>query len=113
MPTSLKLKTNLPFYLESRLVNQLGFYIQQRVYKECIIFTKHAKAKEDGFPLTKGKAKELERRCDNIVSFYPDPYRAVDVIRIRLQTISQGLPEAEREFILRYMEENFPQGVKK
>lgn len=52
--------------------------------------------------------KALERRCDNIVNFFPDPYSAVMPIRTRLHNIAQSMMSAERKYVEDYMNENFP-----
>ncbi len=52
--------------------------------------------------------KVLEKRCDNIVCFFPDPFSVPESVRARLRIIMQHLTAPEAQFVLEYMDENFP-----
>lgn len=60
------------------------------------------------FQLTLYQKKSLENRCDNIVNFFPDPYAVPESVRARLKIIMQKLTAPEAQFVLEYMDENFP-----
>lgn len=59
--------------------------------------------------LTAWQRKELDKRCDNIVSFFPDPYSVPKAVRTRLAILQQKLLPAEVTFVQEYMDENFPE----
>lgn len=59
--------------------------------------------------LSKYRRTQLENRCDNIVSFFPDPYNVPQAVRARLSIIQQTLLPDEVKFVQNYMDENFPQ----
>lgn len=52
--------------------------------------------------------KALEKRCDNIVNFFPDPFSVPESVRARLKIIMQKMMADEAQFVLEYMDENFP-----
>lgn len=52
--------------------------------------------------------KALERRCDNIVNFFPDPFSVPESVRARLTIMMQKLMADEAQFVLEFMDENFP-----
>lgn len=58
--------------------------------------------------LTPHHKKALEMRCDNIVNHFPDPYAVPESVRARLCIIMQRLTMVEAQFVLEYMDENFP-----
>lgn len=120
---TLKFRHDLPFYLEMRLINKIGYHIQSRVFKETITFARsdtfagklkpieHPKPLDP--PLSAGlseeKCAELEKRCDRICNQFADPYNMAKPIIQRLANIAQGLPRAEQEYIDEYIMENFPE----
>jgi hypothetical protein len=132
MPTrALKMKSSLPFNLESRLVSKWGYAVDKRVPGEFIIFKKTYVSDtkvDDGlrrtirasvndnkivYPsfkaeLNAGEKKALEKRCDNIVNFFPDPYSVPESVRARLKIAMQHSTPLEAQYILEYMDENFP-----
>ena len=128
MPShTLNMKVSLPGHVENRLVNKWGYAVDKRVLGHYIIFSKSYVSdkkigtRDDGVKrtirasvldfknqLTTIQKKALEKRCDNIVSFFDDPYSVPKSVRARLSIIMQGLPLAEAQFVLEYMDENFP-----
>lgn len=120
MAHKLKLVKQLPYYLESRLVQKLGYSVFIRDHaSDTVTYSKpkgwKPKEEADQGALPYGtsvidiaRQKQLAQRCDNIAKFYHDPYKAVQAIRVRLQTLAQGLPEVEQMFVEDYMDENFP-----
>lgn len=135
---SIKMKPNLPFRLESKLVNRYGYYIQKRFPGEYILFVKMGNAKPDmkaavaspistqpnpainaevpslGRQLTVGEEFILEQRCDNVANFYADPYAFARQIIIRLNNMRQALGSVEeQQFVLDYMNYNFPEDEEK
>lgn len=58
--------------------------------------------------LTTQQRKALERRCDNIVNFFPDPYSVTHSVRARLMISMQKMSMPEAQFVQEYMNENFP-----
>ncbi len=60
-------------------------------------------------PTDANVCKELERRCDNIISHYQDPYNNVLAVRTRLCNMAKTLKTApERQYVQDYMDDNFP-----
>lgn len=127
MPSRIvKMKASLPIHLESRLVNKWGYAVDKRVHGDFILFKKiyvSDKVQDDGvkrtirasvvYPnfknqLTPHQKKVLEKRCDNIVNFFPDPYSVPESVRARLKVIIQKLSVPEAQFVVEYMDENFP-----
>lgn len=138
MPTSprvLKFKPGLPFNLESKLCNRFGYAVEQRIYGQFVSFRYSPKPIGPVLPaktsttttnvvnlrdkltmspvnvvttLTATQQTELMKRCDNIVDFFPDPYNSEKAIRTRLHNMSQTLPALERQFVVDYMDDNFP-----
>ena len=116
----LRLKSTLPFHLESKLVNRYGYAVQQRKPGEYIEFVFSPNQPKQPNPTTttnvvrlhdpipEPRRKELLQRCDNIVDFFPDPYNAAKAVRTRLHNMSQTLTTVERQFVLEYMDDNFP-----
>lgn len=131
----LKVKSTIPWQLENRLVNHWGFAVEKRIYmpenyvllKKSYISDKKADddagvqrtiraAVQDNIVspnfkpegLSKWQIKQLEKRCDNIVNFFPDPYSVPKAVRARLTIIQQHLTPAEAKFVEEYAEENFP-----
>lgn len=135
MLKTIRFRADLPYYLEIRLQNKdHGFHVQTRVFKESITFGKNTQSKETLAPTGEAYAKEetmadilikqsqlppparrleLERRCDNIVCFYPDPYNCTRAIRVRLTMMQQKMCQADKNFIQQYMDENFPEEQEK
>lgn len=135
MPTRLlKLKTTLPHALENRVVNHWGYAVEKRFYlngnESYIMFRKSyvsdKNASDDGvkrtirasiednvvelkdYGLTKWQRQQLEKRCDNIVAFFPDPYAVPKAVRTRLAIMQQKLLPGEVSYVQSYMDENFP-----
>lgn len=111
MPQQLKFSHDLPLWLETRLLRKHDYYIYSRVYNDCIVFQKKPKQGELVVvpKLQPDQQISLMTRCDRIVDFFPDPYSAVMAVRQRLHNMSQGLSMAERQFVVEYMDENFPE----
>lgn len=125
---SLKMKPGLPRHLEEALKQKWGFKVQKVVMmpNQYTLFAKPYVSDQDKggnviAPLVNNKVVELfqnkltayeqaalERRCDNIVSFFPDPYNSIMPVRTRLHNMSQTLSLVEQQYILEYMDENFP-----
>lgn len=121
MRRTIKLKSDCPVWLENRLITKFGYYIQQRKYKEAIIFVKLAGVQtipDEPLPntvsgLTKAQEENLVNRCDRIVDYFVDPYNMMSTVRTRLHNMRQTLRTApEQQFVLEYMDENFPEGAK-
>lgn len=131
MPSRLlKMKMPLPFHVEYRLVHKWGYVIEKRLVGDFVLFKKSyisdKALKDEGvkrtirasvndkivYPdfngLTTQQKKALEKRCDNIVNFFPDPYSVPESVRTRLKIIMQRLTMPEAQFVLEYMDENFP-----
>jgi hypothetical protein len=113
----LRMRYDIPFWLEHRLVERFGFVIEKRTFNECITFVKPSK--KDGRQtfvmgtpkLTSEEERKLCARCDSIVDWFKDPYKMEKAVRQRLHNLSQALPQAAREYVLKYIEENFPEGI--
>lgn len=125
-----KLKNVVPYELENRMVNKWGYAIERRVPGDYILFKKSYvsdKGDDEGVKrtihappvnlnnvvmlkdnLSTYQKKSLEKRCDNIVNFFPDPYSVPMSVRARLMTIMDKMCLAEAQFVLEYMDENFP-----
>lgn len=69
----------------------------------------HIQPLNGGKPLTE---EELERRCVNVTSMYPNPQHFIGPIRQRLHNLAQSLSGWEREFVEAWAEENHPWSVK-
>lgn len=138
MPSRMiKMKPNLPVHIESRMVNKWGFVVDKRVHGDFILFKKtYISDKVDEgvkrtirasvgaattvetkiiYPnfnfkdqLSAQQKKKLEKECDNIVNFFPDPYSVPESVRARLKIKMQRLTNLEAQFVLEYMDENFP-----
>lgn len=123
MSKTLKFRHDLPFYLECRLSSKLGFYLQKKVFKEHMLFVKPDGLKvndtrtsyvvlsqtgDENDVVSVYRMGELNRRCDNIVSFFTDPYKAIGPLRQRLHNMAQSLKPSERKYINSYMDEHFP-----
>jgi len=115
-PMKLKTKYSLPLYLESKLVNKYGWVVERREYNQHIIFIRSRSAKRKPNPtikfgpaLDEAQQKKLTERCDNIVNFFPDPYATTMAVRQRLHNLAQALESVQQQFVLDYMEENFPE----
>lgn len=112
----IRFKTTMPFHLESKLVNRYGYAVQQRKPGEYIefVFSPPTAAQNKSNvvnlhdPIPQARCTELLRRCDNIVEFFPDPYNSQRAVRTRLHNMSQTLSTPERQFVLEYMDDNFP-----
>lgn len=130
MQRTIKFRSDLPHHLEDRFVHKWGYAVKQRVWKDFVSFHKSYISDKDKTTsmtslvvvpadsnvtplfshgaLTQFQKAALERRCDNIVNFFPDPYNSIMPIRTRLHNISQAMTSNERQFVLEYMDENFP-----
>ena len=134
----LRVKHTLPYHLENRLVNKWGYVIEKRIPGDYIMFKKTyiSDKVDDGvrrtirasvnsatttietkvvYPdfnfkdqLSNQQKKALEKRCDNIVNFFPDPYSVPESVRARLKAIMGKLTVPEAQFVLEFMDENFP-----
>jgi hypothetical protein len=58
--------------------------------------------------LSKYQKTALAKRCDNIVMMFPDPYAVPESVRARLKVVMQRMTLPEAQFVLDYMDENFP-----
>lgn len=58
--------------------------------------------------LTSYEKNALERRCDRIVNMFPDPFSVPQSVRARLSIAIQKMTMPEAQFVLEYMDENFP-----
>lgn len=120
----LRMRYAIPFALESKLCNKFGFAVDSRKFQDCITFVKsktrpgrttiRASALTSNVTVSPGltaeEQKKLVERCDTIVDWFPDPYNAIMAVRQRLHNVSQALPSmAARQFVVDYMEENFPE----
>lgn len=111
----MKFSHKLPFALESKLIHRCGYHIQGRVWQDSIIFVKDKPTKQSELRLVvntklpKSVQDNLDKRCDTIVGFFHDPYSMIMPVRQRLHNFIQGLPTfEERQYVLEYMDENFP-----
>lgn len=124
----LRMRYAIPFYLEKRLCDKFGFEVESKKFNDSIVFVKTKKknitpahihvAVDNTKPkqtitfspaLDEKEKTKLEQQCDAIVDFFPDPYKAIPAVRQRLHNMSQGKSLAARQFVLEYMDENFPQ----
>lgn len=122
MVKRLKLKHNIPFYLEQKLIHKLGYVVEKRIPQDSIWFIQRSVMRG---PIAANKnivaaaapvvqigmlrQAELMRRCDNIADFFPDPYNQAKAIRQRLHNMAQTLPSLqERQFVLDFMDDQFP-----
>lgn len=108
----LKFKHNMPFVLESKLCNRYGYAVDQRVVGQFISFKYSPRPASNVVLLTQPilatRQSELLKRCDNIVEFFADPYNSQRAVRTRLHNMSQTLCASEKQFVLEYMDDNFP-----
>ena len=108
----------IPFNLEKRLCNRFGFTVENRKFGESITFVKNKpttkKAETIYYPgLNDEDKRRLEGRCDSIVDFFADPYKCMAAVRQRLHNLAQSQPLAGRQYVLDFIEENFPESGKK
>lgn len=139
MPTRLlKVKSSIPYPLESRMVQKWGYVVEKREYqpdpyillKKTYVVDK--KTNDDGVKrtirasvadnvvpinpklralaegLSKWQCQQIEKRCDNIVNFFPDPYAVPLAVRARLSIVQHKMTPAESAFVQEYMDANFP-----
>lgn len=118
------------------MVNKWGYAIEKRVPNDFIMFKRSYISDKNAGPddgvkrtirasvndnvvtpdfkpvrhpdLSNHKKKELERRCDNIVHHFPDPFSVPESVRARLNIAMQKMTVPEAQFVLEYMDENFP-----
>lgn len=76
-----------------------------------IVWPDKFKPKAGNDELALNRKKQLEKECDNIVNFFPDPYSVPKSVRARLQIKQQRLTNSEAVFVQEYMDENFPEIV--
>lgn len=122
MRRTLTVKHDIPIILESRLIRKYGYYVQQHRFKEAIIFGKMAINKDKPIVtdedyakivtgLSKAEEEALITRCDRIVDYFVDPYNTMREVRNRLNNFRRTLKTApEQQYVLEYMDENFPEG---
>lgn len=108
----LKFKDNLPLHLEHLLVSKYGFEINARLHGVYIIMSRpHPKAKlKDGDQtgLTEEEQGKWVAKIEDIADKYIDHDLHRTSLRARLYNLAQGQPERDREFILKYMNQEFP-----
>lgn len=130
MRRSLKLKPGTPIWVEQRLTIGKGYHVAKRIPGEYTLLAKldnpnttnvqhhsvinNVSKPDNGMavlrePLSLQEEQALEIRCDRIVHYFPDPYAMNNAVRTRLHNMMQTLPSVqERQFVLDYMDENFP-----
>ena len=59
--------------------------------------------------LTLAEEERMRERCDLIVDFYQDPFKAEPAILQKLHNLGQALSIPQREYIEHYIKKNFPQ----
>jgi hypothetical protein len=118
MKRTLKFKDTLPLHLEQRLIHKYGYSLEKRSFNEYFLFSKEYISDSSNidppFDTNKHKLSNLDeqkliKQCDNICLRFPDPYAVPMSVRARLTNMSKNLRTLpERQFILEYMDENFP-----
>lgn len=117
MRRTIKLKPDTPEQVVSDLVLKHKYIITNRIPNVGITLLKITPADnaatytvERTGVLSAVEKYELERRCDRIVEWFPDPYKQYKAVRLRLHNLRQHLKTvAEQQFVLEYMDENFPE----
>jgi hypothetical protein len=130
----LKMRYSLPVHLEQKLRNKYGWAVESQKYNEHITFVKipknqpaliipsvkptiRVKAGTTSSTLvfspgiTEKEKTALTERCDRIIDNFQDPYSAVMGVRQRLINLSSSLPLAQKQFVLDFMEEEFPESL--
>lgn len=117
MRRTLKLKFDAPDDLVRRLVLKHHYVVSSRIPAVAITLLKVTNNDNSSTytvdrtgKLSPAEEYELERRCDRIVEWFPDPYKETKAVRTRLHNLRQYRKTvAEQQFILDYMDENFPE----
>lgn len=116
MRRTLKLQPDTPEWLVSRLVLKHKYHVASRAPSVAITLLKVTPTNDAKYTVDRtGKLSpveeyELERRCDRVVDWFPDPYKESKAVRTRLHNLRQHLKTvAEQQFVLDYMDENFPE----
>lgn len=117
MRRELKLLPDTPDEVVRNLVNKYHYDVISRVPSVGITLRKVTT--NGGYPLTVvttgvlGPVEKYELECtmDRIVDMFADPYGQWKDVRRRLHNFRQGRKTvAEQQFVLEYMDENFPEG---
>jgi hypothetical protein len=116
MRRTLKLRPDTPDGVVRQLVIKHHYVVQSRVSGVGITLTKITPTSDAKYTaertgtLSPVEEYELERRCDRIVEWFADPYGHTKEVRRRLHNLRQHLKlTAEQQFVLEYMDENFPE----
>lgn len=118
MRKMLKFRPGTPETLISQLVLKYQYKVVSRLPMEGITLLKVLPYKETvragpidmGTAITAARKFELEKRCDRIVDWFPDPYSQYKDVRHRLHNLRQSLnTAAEQQCVLDFMDENFPE----
>lgn len=116
MRRTLKLSPSTPDEIVRQLVIRHNYIVESRISGVSITLIKITPTSDAKYTvdqtgkLSPVEAYELERRCDRVVEWFPDPYAANKDVRRRLHNLRQHLKTiAEQQFVLDYMDENFPE----
>jgi hypothetical protein len=108
-----RFNADIPFHLENKLINKHGFSVIARKHREWVMLEKpiapQFKNPLDASTLSEHFQTQCIKDCNRIVNWYgPNPEQATTAIRIRLDSLASSRPSLERQFILEWMERNFP-----
>jgi hypothetical protein len=109
----IKFRGDLPWKMESLLVNKFGFYVYSRKKigdENWVILEKREQPKKFEV-LVQGELpdhtkEELEERCRKIVNLWLDPDAHKDVIRTRVNNMAATLPPHQRKFVHDWVADN-------
>ncbi len=108
----LKFNGHMPWALESKLINKLGFRVQSRNGKEWLIVEKVDDRKPIPFEvLINGRLPEdvqnqLLKRFNNILNQFAHPEEHLGVIKMRIENIIRTLPKHQAKFAEEWVERN-------
>ena len=111
MNRTLTLHADTPREIQELLKQKFGYYLRTYVAHEYICFAKDTFTKaatNKAQPLTAEERVDLEARCDRIAYTFQDPYAESAKVRTRLHNIAQSMRPEASQFVMEYMEENFP-----
>lgn len=106
----IKFRGDMPWRLESMLINKLGFRVFSRSQKDWMILEK-VKSTFKPEVLINGELPEdvqtmLIKRCNNIVNQFDEPELHLDSLRTRLHNMSQTLPILQCKYVQEWSERN-------
>lgn len=106
----IKFRGDMPWHLESMLINKLGFRVFSRYNRDWIILEK-VKSTFKPEVLINGELPEdvqtmLIKRCNTIVNQFDEPELHLDTLRTRLHNMSQTLPVLQSKYVKEWAERN-------